>query len=244
MRVAPTRIATFTPRPPRAVTACARPRPAARSSNSETYSDGTVKKGSHAGSPMISEPCESAINAQIRRENQNSMAYMSLSCRYANICVSLYGFSAFFRRASDEERQHATLLMDYLNKRGGTVSSCSVGGDHSGKGERRTPPSFPDPLGRMKVRDPQRREGFEEAIFVDAMESFESAYTLEMENLHALTQLQRLADTEKDVSLSDFVTESLIREQVDAVYEMHKLLFRLHRAGPGLGLYFFDDALL
>jgi len=186
----------------------------------------------------MSEACESATNAQIARENQNSASYMSLSCRYANIAISLHGFAAFFRRASDEERRHAILLMEYLNKRGGTVYSIADFG--AIEQEPRASSYFTDPLGRITnvSRCPPQRQGIEHALFVDAMESLECAYTLEMENLQALTELQRVADVEKDVSLSDFVTEGLIREQVDAVYEMQKLTFRLHRAGPGLGLHF------
>jgi ferritin len=35
--------------------------------------------------------------------------------------VGLPGFAEFFKNASEEEREHAHLLMDYQNKRGGRV---------------------------------------------------------------------------------------------------------------------------
>ena len=34
---------------------------------------------------------------------------------------ALHGFSKFFRKNSDEEREHAQKLMDYQNHRGGTI---------------------------------------------------------------------------------------------------------------------------
>ncbi|WAR20825.1 FRIS-like protein, partial [Mya arenaria] len=36
--------------------------------------------------------------------------------------VALPGFSKWFESASEEERKHATMLMEYINKRGGDVS--------------------------------------------------------------------------------------------------------------------------
>ena len=33
----------------------------------------------------------------------------------------MHGFSKFFRKNSDEEREHAQMFMDYQNHRGGTI---------------------------------------------------------------------------------------------------------------------------
>lgn len=35
--------------------------------------------------------------------------------------VALYGFAKFFKKLSDEEREHAEKLMKYQNRRGGRV---------------------------------------------------------------------------------------------------------------------------
>jgi len=35
--------------------------------------------------------------------------------------VALYGFAHFFKKNSDEEREHAQMFMTYQNKRGGKI---------------------------------------------------------------------------------------------------------------------------
>merc|ERR1712122_309539 len=46
---------------------------------------------------------------------------MSMSCYFSRDDVAKHGFAKFFKKNSDEERDHAQILMDYQNKRGGRV---------------------------------------------------------------------------------------------------------------------------
>jgi hypothetical protein len=65
--------------------------------------------------------CEAAINEQINIEYTISYVYHSLYAYFDRDNVGLPGFAAFFKSASEEERGHAELLMEYQNKRGGKV---------------------------------------------------------------------------------------------------------------------------
>ncbi|XP_078682837.1 soma ferritin-like [Branchiostoma floridae x Branchiostoma belcheri] len=64
---------------------------------------------------------EAGINKQINMELYASYVYMSMASYFGHDDVSLEGFSRLFRRMSEEERQHANVLVDYQNKRGGHV---------------------------------------------------------------------------------------------------------------------------
>lgn len=55
-----------------------------------------------------------------------SYVYHALYSYFARDNVALPGFAAFFKAASEEEREHAELLMDYQNMRGGRVKLASI----------------------------------------------------------------------------------------------------------------------
>jgi ferritin heavy chain len=48
--------------------------------------------------------------------------FLSQAHYFSRADVALFGFHKWFKKMSDEERQHGQMLMDYVNKRGGTVS--------------------------------------------------------------------------------------------------------------------------
>ena len=50
-----------------------------------------------------------------------SYCYLSMAAYFARDDVALHGFAKRFRSASKEEREHADLLIDYQNMRGGRV---------------------------------------------------------------------------------------------------------------------------
>lgn len=67
------------------------------------------------------QECEAAINEQINIEYTISYVYHALHAFFDRDNVGLPGFASFFDEASKEEREHAQLLIEYQNKRGGRV---------------------------------------------------------------------------------------------------------------------------
>lgn len=65
--------------------------------------------------------CEAGINKQINLELYASYVYQSMAYHFDRDDVALPGFHKFFKKSSDEEREHAEKLMKYQNKRGGRV---------------------------------------------------------------------------------------------------------------------------
>lgn len=64
---------------------------------------------------------EAGINKQINLELYASYVYQSMAFYYERDDVAFPGFHKFFKKQSDEEREHAEKLMKYQNKRGGRV---------------------------------------------------------------------------------------------------------------------------
>lgn len=64
---------------------------------------------------------EALINKQVNMELYASYVYMSMGHWFSRHDQALPGFAGFFKKNSTEEREHATLFMDYQISRGGKV---------------------------------------------------------------------------------------------------------------------------
>ncbi|XP_012264508.1 soma ferritin-like [Athalia rosae] len=65
--------------------------------------------------------CEDALNKQINLELYASYVYLSMAYHFDRQDVALPGLSSYFKKASDEERDHAMKFLTYQNKRGGKI---------------------------------------------------------------------------------------------------------------------------
>jgi ferritin heavy chain len=64
---------------------------------------------------------EASINKQINMELYASYTYLSMAYYFDRDDVALPGFHEYFKKQSDEEREHAQKLMKYQNQRGGRI---------------------------------------------------------------------------------------------------------------------------
>jgi len=67
------------------------------------------------------QECEAGINRQINVELTAHYQYLSMAMYFDRDDVALPGFHKFFKKASEEEHEHAEKLMKYQNKRGGRI---------------------------------------------------------------------------------------------------------------------------
>ncbi|XP_037070778.1 soma ferritin-like [Pollicipes pollicipes] len=67
------------------------------------------------------EESEAGINKQINMELFASYTYLSMAYYFDRDDVAFPGFYAYFKKQSDEEREHAQKLMKFQNQRGGRV---------------------------------------------------------------------------------------------------------------------------
>jgi len=161
--------------------------------------------------------CEAAINEQINIEYNVSYVYHALWAYFDRDNVALPGLAAFFKAGSEEEREHAELLMSYQNKRGGRVKLKSI------------------VMPEMEFNHPEKG---------DALYAMELALSLEKLNFTKLRELHEVADRNGDASMADFVEGELLNEQVEAVKKVSEYVSQLRRVGKGLGTFQFDRELL
>jgi len=67
------------------------------------------------------EESEAGVNKQINLELHASYVYQSMAFHMDRDDIALGNFSEYFRKASDEEREHAEKLMKFQNQRGGRI---------------------------------------------------------------------------------------------------------------------------
>ena len=67
------------------------------------------------------EECEAGVNKQINLELYASYVYLSMASHFSRDDVALKGAAEFFKKNSDEEREHAQILIKFQNQRGGRV---------------------------------------------------------------------------------------------------------------------------
>ncbi|KAF0293516.1 Soma ferritin [Amphibalanus amphitrite] len=67
------------------------------------------------------EDSEAGVNKQINMELFASYTYLSMAYFFDRDDVAFPGFFDYFKKASDEEREHAQKLMKFQNQRGGRV---------------------------------------------------------------------------------------------------------------------------
>lgn len=70
--------------------------------------------------------CEDALNTQVNMELHASFVYMALAYQFDRHDIALKGFHEFFKKNSDEEREHAEKFMKYINNRGGTIKLSPI----------------------------------------------------------------------------------------------------------------------
>jgi len=72
------------------------------------------------------EESEAGVNKQINLELYASYVYHSMAFYFDRDDVALPGFSKFFRKSSEEEREHAEKLMKFQNERGGRIKLQNI----------------------------------------------------------------------------------------------------------------------
>nr|AFH77943.1 ferritin [Cerebratulus lacteus] len=158
------------------------------------------------------EECEAGVNKQINLEFYASYAYMSMASHFNRDDVALKGAYDFFKKNSDEEREHAMMLIKFQNQRGG----------------------------RVVYQDIKKPEKDEWGTLLDAMQT---ALDLEKHVNQALLDLHGIASKHNDPQMCDFIENTYLTEQVEAMKELAGHITNLKRVGSGLGEFLYDKEL-
>jgi len=67
------------------------------------------------------QEAEAGVNKQINLELYASYVYQQMAYHFDRDDVALPGFHKYFKKMSEEEREHAQKFMEFQNKRGGRI---------------------------------------------------------------------------------------------------------------------------
>ena len=149
-----------------------------------------------------SSETENKLNDQINLELLASHQYLFLSSYFGRDDIGLNSLVKYFEKASLEERDHARLLIDYQNKRGGQVKLSII--------------SKPE---------------VELNVLQNVWDAFEYALLIEKIVNKQLLELHKVAEDNNDPQCQDFLEGTLLKEQIDAISELSKILSQLKMIG-------------
>jgi ferritin heavy chain len=132
------------------------------------------------------EECEAAINEQINIEYNISYVYHALHSFFDRDNIGMPGLAKYFKDGSDEERDHAQLLITFQNVRGGRVKLSGI--------------VSPE----MEYNHPEKG---------DALHAMELALSLEKLNFSKLRLLHDIACKHNDAHMADFIEGELFRSR-------------------------------
>ena len=161
--------------------------------------------------------CEEFVNQQISLEYWASVQYHALASYFGHQNVGLDNISKFFNKRSLEEREHADKLVEYQNKRGGTVKINNITGINN--------TFYNSEIGSSNL-----------------LQAFKMALDMEQKVYKSLLHLHELGDIHKDPALADFIESEYLTEQIDAINELACYVSQLQLIGnDGAGLWMFNN---
>eukprot|EP01023_Acetabularia_acetabulum_P009789 TRINITY_DN1442_c0_g1_i1.p1 TRINITY_DN1442_c0_g1~~TRINITY_DN1442_c0_g1_i1.p1 ORF type:complete len:245 (-),score=33.91 TRINITY_DN1442_c0_g1_i1:336-1070(-) len=162
---------------------------------------------------MFELDCEAAINEQINIEYNISYVYHAMYSYFDRDDVALPGFAQYFKKCSEEEREHAEKLMEYQNLRGGRVKLQSIMMPHTEFGDE---------------------------VKGDALHAMELSLSLEKLNFQKLMNVWAVADKVNDAQMQDFIEGEYLKDQVADIKKVAQFVSRLRRIGKGHAVFHFD----
>ena len=160
--------------------------------------------------------CEDIVNKQIALEYWASLQYHAIATYFDKDCVGLKNIYKFFNKCSLEERDHANILMEYQNKRGGVVQLSDITNIDN------------------NVIDQNNEK-------TDVLQAFEKALEMEQTVYQSLLNVHKVGEESNDSQFTDFIEGTYLEEQIDAINELSIYIAQLKRIGNnGHGIWNFN----
>nr|XP_022344292.1 ferritin, lower subunit-like [Crassostrea virginica] len=143
--------------------------------------------------------------------------YLAMSNYFGRADVALPGFQKYFAASSEREETRAKLMMEYINKRGGTLSF-------------------------LRIKSPVIADFSDGKSALDFARKLSRQMNAKILNHHQITTTKY-----KDPNLKLFYDEHLVDSQVELIKSLGDMITRLERMQKshplGLALYMFDQEL-
>ena len=143
--------------------------------------------------------CEDALNRQIQLEYWASYQYDLMWTYFDSNCVAFDKIARFYKKAANEEREHAHALMTYQNLRGGTVVLTGIN---------------PVDLSFIDTGS-------------SILSCFQQASDMEQVVYDNLKKLPDIASSKSDHHFADFITTGFLDEQLKSMDEIKRFISQL-----------------
>jgi ferritin heavy chain len=179
-----------------------------------------------------------AIKDHIEIELSASYLYQAYASYYQRADIALPGTQKYFAEASKEEREHAQMLIDYINSRGGHVKFKQL--------------NIRSTCAAIKTWIEQKQlscicrfliQGQKKCDNKHALNGFKDALNIERYVNHKLLILHN--NTISDVHFSHMLEHHFLDEQIKSIYTLGSYVTRLEsfKSNYKLGEYLFDQKL-
>lgn len=167
----------------------------------------------------FSERIEKLLSTQVGRELHASIYYLAMASYFGQDNVSMLGFKKFFMDNSNEEKEHAQQLVEYLNSRNGKLAPLNI----------EMPIYYKGTTGLQALKD---------ALILE-----------EKVTAHLLDIHKAASDAANhDIHLTDNLESELLREQVESIRKLKGMIAKLSRMEAEnnyrVAEYLFDQQLL
>ncbi|XP_076345800.1 soma ferritin-like isoform X2 [Tachypleus tridentatus] len=180
----------------------------------ETVRHDNDMKDSSMDRCILDNKCISGLQLQINEEMHASLVYMHMASHFGSNAVGRKGFSKFFKHSSDEEREHAQKLIDYINKRSGWMAAFDI--------------KMPG-----KTSWKNGMEALQDAL------NLENHVNNKLHHLHQMAD--KIC---ADPHLMNFLEGEFLTEQVESINEINTFISQLGAMNDGMGEYLLDRELL
>jgi len=162
---------------------------------------------------QLHEPCKDALLHQISLEMYASLFYQQTAAHFAHNKVARKGFAKFFMHNSDEEREHAQKMIDYVNSRGGVVTGFKIDMPHYTNWD-------------------SAQSALETALIL------ENKVNNELHVLHGKAEAEC-----KDPQLMDFIEGTFLNEQVESIDNIQRIITQLQGMDKAMGEFWINKEL-
>lgn len=159
----------------------------------------------------ISQANLNLINSQINQELAASYIYMSFYSYFGKTDTVYKGYQDFFKKSSEEEREHAMMFIDYVNMRGGVVN-----------------------LKPIEIPDIDYRK-------ITVLDAFKTALELEEIITSRLLEIHSHAESTQDVNLCNFLEEKFLDEQYKSIKIISDIVTNIQRCTTDFELMMLDN---
>jgi len=180
---------------------------------SAQFEDQSIPEG-NVNKYHINEACRAALQNQIHLEMFASLSYQQMAAHFANNKIARKGFAKFFMHNSDEEREHAQKIIEYVNSRSGIVTG-------------------------LKIDMPHYTNWDSAKLALEAALELENKVNNELHELH-----RKADTVCKDPQLMDFIEGTFLNEQVESIDNIQRLITQFNGMETGVAEYWINRELL